>query len=88
VVDKLSEAIRYAQVDIVPKTVVNMGGNSDSNSNNSGTNTVMDTLLKFITIDKLGVSLVTNEENQTNLKNDDLVEKAVEEKSTEEKVEA
>ena len=87
VVDKLSEAIRYAQVDIVPKTVVNMGGNSDSNSNNSGTNTVMDTLLKFITIDKLGVSLVTNEENQTNLKNDDLVEKAVEEKSTEEKVE-
>lgn len=88
VVDKLSEAIRYSQVDIVPKTVVNMGGNSDSNSNNSGTNTVMDTLLKFITIDKLGVSLVTNEENQTNLKNDDLVEKAVEEKSTEEKVEA
>lgn len=87
VVDKLSEAIRYAQVDIVPKTVVNMGGNSDSNTNNSGTNTVMDTLLKFITIDKLGVSLVTNEENQTNLKNDDLVEKAVEEKSTEEKVE-
>ena len=88
VVDKLSEAIRYAQVDIVPKTVVNMGGNSDSNSNNSGTNTVMDTLLKFITIDKLGVSLVTNEVDQTNLKAVEDIEKSVEDKNTAEKVEA
>ncbi len=59
VVDKLSEAIRYAQVDVVPKTIVNMGGNGDAS--NSGSNTVMDTLLKFITIDKLGVSLANNE---------------------------
>jgi len=64
VVDKLSEAIRYAQVDIVPKTVVNMGGNGDGNATNAGTSTVMDTLLKFITIDKLGVSLVTKEEDK------------------------
>ena len=55
VADKLSEAIKMAKVDIVPKTVVNMGGGDSGNQN--GTNTVMDTLLKFITIDKLGVSL-------------------------------
>jgi uncharacterized membrane protein YqiK len=55
VVDKLADAIKYSQVDIVPKTVVNMGnGNGSSDGNNS---TVMDTLLKFITLDKLGVSL-------------------------------
>jgi uncharacterized membrane protein YqiK len=55
IVDKLTDAIKNSKVDIVPKTVVNMGGSSDSgNSNNS---TVMDTLLKFITLDKLGVSL-------------------------------
>ena len=64
VVDKLSEAIRYAQVDVVPKTIVNMGGNGDAS--NSGSNTVMDTLLKFITIDKLGVSLANNEGAATN----------------------
>ena len=63
VVDKLSDAIKYAKVDIVPKTVVNMGGNNENS--NSGSNTVMDTLLKFITIDKLGVSLVTPTEEET-----------------------
>ncbi len=55
VVDKLSDAIKNSSVDIVPKTVVNMGGNSDSDGN--GSSTVLDTLLKFITIEKLGVSL-------------------------------
>jgi len=54
VVDKLSDAIKNSSVDIVPKTVVNMGGNADG-ENSSGT--VLDTLLKFITIEKLGVSL-------------------------------
>lgn len=58
-----SDAIKYAKVDIVPKTVVNMGGNNENS--NSGSNTVMDTLLKFITIDKLGVSLVTPTEEET-----------------------
>lgn len=53
VTDKLSDAIKNANVDIVPKTVVNMGGN-DGNSNSS---TILDALLKFITVEKLGVSL-------------------------------
>lgn len=55
VAEKLSDAIKTATVDIVPKTVVNMGGDKDNNG--SGTSSVMDTLLKFITIDKLGVNL-------------------------------
>jgi len=54
VVDKLSDAIKSSQVDIVPKTVVNMGGNS---ADNGGSSTIIDTLLKFITLEKLGVSL-------------------------------
>ncbi|RDU22643.1 SPFH domain-containing protein [Anaerosacchariphilus polymeriproducens] len=57
VVDKLSDAIKNAQVDIVPKTVVNMGGNNEHGENSNTSSSVMDTLLKFITLDKLGVSL-------------------------------
>jgi uncharacterized membrane protein YqiK len=53
VAEKIADAIKTATVDIVPKTVVNMGGSDGQNNSN----TVMDTLLKFITIDKLGVSL-------------------------------
>lgn len=56
VTEKLADAIKNSKVDIVPKTIVNMGGNSSGQSNEGG-GTVMDTLLKFITIDKLGVSL-------------------------------
>ena len=55
IADKLTDAIKNSKVDIVPKTVVNMGGGSGSQEN--GSSTIMDTLLKFITIDKLGVSL-------------------------------
>lgn len=62
VVDKLSMAIQNAHVDIVPKTVVHMGGNGDGSQSSAGTNTVMDTLLKFITIEKLGVSLETEKD--------------------------
>lgn len=57
VVDKLADAIKNSHVDIVPKTMVTMGGGSDSQGSSSGGGTVMDTLLKFITLDKLGVSL-------------------------------
>ena len=58
VADKLTDAIKNSKVDIVPKTVVNMGGSdSQSSGGNSGSSTVMDTLLKFLTLDKLGVSL-------------------------------
>lgn len=58
IVDKLTDAIKNSKVDIVPKTVVNMGGGSgSSDGGNSNSSTIMDTLLKFITLDKLGVSL-------------------------------
>jgi uncharacterized membrane protein YqiK len=52
VTDKLSDAVKTAQVDIVPKTVVNMG----SDGNSSGGGTILDTLLKFITMEKMGIS--------------------------------
>ena len=55
VADKLSEAIRESKVDIVPKTVVNMGGDKQ------GSGTVVDALLKFLTLDKLGVGLSDGE---------------------------
>lgn len=54
VTDKLTDAIKNTTVDIVPKTVVQMGNSENGSGGNS---TVMDTLLKFITLDKLGVSL-------------------------------
>ena len=58
VTDKLTDAIKNTTVDIVPKTVVQMGNSENASGSGSGGNsTVMDTLLKFITLDKLGVSL-------------------------------
>ena len=57
ITDKLADAIKNAKVDIVPKTVVNMGSQEGAAGNAGGSSTVMDTLLKFITLDKLGVSL-------------------------------
>lgn len=60
IAEKLTDAIKNSKVDIVPKTVVNMGSGADGQ--NSGSNsTIMDTLLKFITLDKLGVSLDNND---------------------------
>lgn len=56
ITDKLADAVKNATVDIVPKTVVQMGSGENGNGA-AGTGTVMDTLLKFITLDKLGVSL-------------------------------
>ena len=56
ITDKLADAVKNATVDIVPKTVVQMGS-GENGSGAGGTGTVMDTLLKFITLDKLGVSL-------------------------------
>ncbi len=55
VTDKLSDAIKSAKVDIVPKTVVNMGGSDKENEGSSST--ILDTLLKFITLEKLGVKV-------------------------------
>ena len=62
VTDKLADAIKNSKVDIVPKTVVHMGG--ASNDSTGTDSTVMDTLLKFITLDKLGVNLDRNKEEE------------------------
>ncbi len=64
VTDKLSDAIKNAQVDIVPKTVVNMGGNDGAGSSS----TILDALLKFITVEKLGVSLKNRTETNEVIK--------------------
>lgn len=56
VTDKLTDAIKNSKVDIVPKTMVNMGGGSNEAGNN-GTGNILDALLKFITLDKMGVSI-------------------------------
>jgi len=61
IADKLTDAIKNTTVDIVPKTVVNMGNGSDGE--NGGSSTILDTLLKFITIEKLGVPLQNTPEN-------------------------
>ncbi|MFA9377438.1 MAG: hypothetical protein ACERKZ_11870 [Lachnotalea sp.] len=64
--DKLSDAIKNSKVDIVPKTMVNMGSSgSNDNGNNS---TIMDTLLKFITMEKLGVSFDSHEKEMVESK--------------------
>lgn len=55
VTDKLTDAIKQTKVDIVPRTIVNMGGSDGSG--NGGSGTVLDALLKFITLEKLGVSI-------------------------------
>ncbi|MDF2588185.1 MAG: band 7 protein [Anaerocolumna sp.] len=69
VVDKLSDAIKNANVDIVPKTVVNMGYGTETAEGNN--NTVMDTLLKFITLDKLGVSIQNENKQQPEIQTED-----------------
>jgi uncharacterized membrane protein YqiK len=74
VTDKLSDAIKSAQVDIVPRTVVNMGNQDKDNPGSSST--ILDTLLKFITLEKLGVKV--NEASDASL---ELVAPALEEGS-------
>lgn len=54
IADKLTDAIKNSRVDLVPKTIVHMGENEDG-----GNGTILDSLLKFITLDKLGVSIQT-----------------------------
>lgn len=57
ITEKLADAIKYTNVDIVPKTIVTMGNSSkDDTSSNAS---IIDTLLKLITIEKLGISLPT-----------------------------
>ncbi|UOO37245.1 flotillin family protein [Oscillospiraceae bacterium CM] len=54
VIDKLTDAIKNSKVDLVPKTVVSMGG--DGQNAGSGS-VVLETLLKLITLGQLGISL-------------------------------
>ncbi len=83
ITDKLADAVKNATVDIVPKTVVQMGS-GENGTGTGGTGTVMDTLLKFITLDKLGVTLqhmdepsaVTSEEEPL-VKSEQVEEKTV-----------
>ena len=82
ITDKLADAVKNATVDIVPKTVVQMGSGENGNGA-GGTGSVMDTLLKFITLDKLGVSLQhMNEPSAVTSKEEPLVKsEQVEEKT-------
>lgn len=66
VTEKLSDAIKSSKVDIVPKTMVNMGGSGDDG--NGGTGTVLDALLKFITLEKLGITVSAGEAGVTEAK--------------------
>jgi uncharacterized membrane protein YqiK len=58
VADKLSDAVKNSKVDIVPKTVVNMG-NQDKEG---GSGTIIDALLNLLTMEKLGVSVKDSNE--------------------------
>lgn len=64
-VDKLSDAIKNTQVDIVPKTVVYMGNGEKDNVGSSST--ILDALLKLITLEKLGVRIDQKEETALEL---------------------
>ncbi|WP_455717687.1 SPFH domain-containing protein, partial [Anaerosporobacter sp.] len=56
ITDKLTDAIKNSQVDLVPETIVNMGDNKDG-----GSGTILDSLLKLITLDKLGVDFKSDD---------------------------
>jgi len=49
---QLADAIKNAKVDVVPRTVVNMGSNE-----NGGSENIVEALLKLLTLNKLGVDV-------------------------------
>lgn len=55
ITEKLADAIKNTSVDIVPKTMVSLGGSS--NDTGSSSPMILDTLLRLITLDKLGISI-------------------------------
>lgn len=55
ITEKLADAIKNTSVDIVPKTMVSLGGGSDDTGSSSPM--ILDTLLRLITLDKLGISI-------------------------------
>lgn len=82
ITEKLADAIKYTNVDIVPKTIVTMGSSSkDETSSNAS---IIDTLIKLITIEKLGISLpkeiekVSEVESISGVKSTNEVDQAIE----------
>lgn len=69
ITEKLADAIKNTSVDIVPKTMVSLGDNSEGT--NSSSPMILDTLLRLITLDKLGISMpeVNTMESEDNLSN-------------------
>jgi len=57
VADKLADAIKNAKVNVVPSTVVNMGSGQD----NKGSDNIVETLLRLLTMKELGVSVAPTE---------------------------
>lgn len=55
ITEKLADAITNTSVDIVPKTMVSLGGGSADTGSSSPM--ILDTLLRLITLDKLGISI-------------------------------
>ena len=55
ITEKLADAIKNTSVDIVPKTMVSLGGGSADTGSSSPM--ILDTLLRLITLDKLGISI-------------------------------
>ena len=55
ITEKLADAIKNTSVDIVPKTMVSLGGGSEDTGSSSPM--ILDTLLRLITLDKLGISI-------------------------------
>jgi uncharacterized membrane protein YqiK len=51
IADKLSDAIRNAKVDVVPKTIVNFGEGQNND------NSIVQSLMKLLTLDKLGIKV-------------------------------
>jgi len=52
IASQLADAIKNAKVDVVPRTVVNMGSNE-----NGGSENIVEALLKLLTLNKLGVDV-------------------------------
>ncbi len=56
IADKLSDAIRNAKVDVVPKTIVNFGEGQNND------NSIVQSLMKLLTLDKLGIKVPSSME--------------------------
>lgn len=53
IAERLTDAIKNTTVDIVPKTIVNMGSNENGNS----TSSLVDSLLRLLNLEKVGITV-------------------------------